>query len=75
LVLCNPPFHQDHTVGDATARALFAQAHGVLKSGGELRIVANRHLGYHARLTELFGGCALVAENDKFVILSARRGQ
>nr|MEE4268806.1 methyltransferase [Candidatus Krumholzibacteria bacterium] len=39
LVLCNPPFHQDHTVGDATARALFAQAHGVLKSGGELRIV------------------------------------
>jgi 16S rRNA (guanine1207-N2)-methyltransferase len=75
LVLCNPPFHQDHTVGDATARALFGQAHGVLKSGGELRIVANRHLGYHARLTELFGGCALVAENDKFVILSARRGQ
>jgi 23S rRNA (guanine1835-N2)-methyltransferase len=71
LVLCNPPFHQDRTVGDQTARSMFYQSRRVLKSGGELRVVGNRHLGYHARLSELFGGCAVVAENDKFVVLRA----
>jgi 23S rRNA (guanine1835-N2)-methyltransferase len=73
LVLCNPPFHQDRVVGDSTARAMFAQAHEALRPGGELRIVGNRHLGYHARLKDLFGGCALVAENSKFVVLGARK--
>lgn len=71
LVLCNPPFHQDRSVGDHTARALFQQAHEALKVGGELRLVGNRHLGYPTRLTELFGGCRLIAENDKFAVLSA----
>ncbi len=73
LVLCNPPFHQDRVVGDAAARAMFATAHRALRPGGELRLVGNAHLGYHARLKELFGGCALVAEDRKFVVLSARR--
>ena len=72
LVLCNPPFHQDRTVGDSPARAMFAHARRALRPGGELRVVGNRHLGYHARLRELFGGCALVAEDRKFVVLSAR---
>ena len=73
LVLCNPPFHQDRTVGDLLARRMLQDAHRVLRPGGELRLVGNRHLGYHARLTDLFGGCALVAEDRRFSVLSAAR--
>jgi 16S rRNA (guanine1207-N2)-methyltransferase len=73
LVISNPPFHQDQVVGDGLARRMFQDAHDVLKAGGEFRLVGNRHLGYHARLTEIFADCALVAENEKFVILSAIR--
>lgn len=73
LVLCNPPFHQQQVVGDFIARRMFAQSHKALAAGGELWLVANRHLGYHVRLQQLFGNCTLVAETPKFVILKARR--
>ena len=71
LVLCNPPFHQDRVVGDGVARMMFQGALGILKSGGELRVVGNRHLGYHTRLTEMFGRCTVISEDGKFVVLSA----
>jgi 23S rRNA (guanine1835-N2)-methyltransferase len=71
LVLCNPPFHQDRTVGDHLARGMLAEAHRALRAEGEFFLVGNRHLGYHARLTEIFGGCAVVTENSKFVVLRA----
>ncbi len=47
LVLCNPPFHEHQAVTDATAWRMFVQAKRALRPGGELRIVGNRHLGYH----------------------------
>lgn len=71
LILLNPPFHQQHAIGDATARRMFRQSRHCLKSGGELRIIGNRHLGYQAKLKRLFGNCNLVASNSKFVICSA----
>ncbi|MGI9275258.1 MAG: methyltransferase [Endozoicomonas sp.] len=37
--MCNPPFHQQNTVGDQIAQRMFSDAHKVLKSGGEMRIV------------------------------------
>jgi 23S rRNA (guanine1835-N2)-methyltransferase len=73
LVLINPPFHQQHSIGDAVAWQMFKDARRVLVAGGELRIVGNRHLGYHAKLKKLFGNCATIAANKKFVILSATR--
>ena len=73
LVLINPPFHQQHSVGDAIAWGMFKDARRVLAAGGELRIVANRHLGYHAKLKKLFGNCETVAANSKFVILASVR--
>jgi len=73
LVLCNPPFHQQHSIGDAVAWQMFRQARRVLADGGELRIVGNRHLGYHAKLKKLFGNCATLAANRKFVILGATK--
>jgi len=73
LVLVNPPFHQHHSVGDRIARNMFRDAHRVLAPGGELRVVGNRHLGYHVRLGRLFGNCTTVASSSKYVILSATR--
>lgn len=73
VVLLNPPFHDDHVVGDETALRLFDDAWRVLRPGGELRVVANRHLGYHRRLERRFSNVEVVASNPKFVVLSASR--
>jgi 23S rRNA (guanine1835-N2)-methyltransferase len=73
LVLNNPPFHQQNTVGDAIAWKMFVEARRVLKPGGELWVVGNRHLAYHAKLKKLFGDCELIASNRKFVVLRATK--
>jgi len=73
LVLNNPPFHQQAAVGDAAAWKMFSQSLRVLRPGGELWVIGNRHLGYHVKLKRLFGNCATVAGNRKFVILKAVR--
>jgi 16S rRNA (guanine1207-N2)-methyltransferase len=73
LVLCNPPFHQQQVVGDFLAWRMFTQAKAALVRGGELWIVGNRHLGYHAKLKKLFRGVEQVAATPKFVVLKAIR--
>ena len=73
LVLCNPPFHQQQVVGDFLAWRMFQQARTALVTGGELWIVGNRHLGYHAKLKRLFRGVEQVAANPKFVVLKATK--
>lgn len=69
-IVCNPPFHQQHTIGDHIAWQMFQQAYKVLRKGGELRVIGNRHLNYQLALKKLFGGCRQVAANPKFVIFS-----
>ena len=71
LVLNNPPFHSHQATTDAIARRMFAGARTALRPGGELRVVGNRHLGYHATLRRMFGNCTVVASSPKFVVLSA----
>lgn len=71
LIICNPPFHQQHTITAHIAQQMFSDALRVLKPAGELIIVGNRHLGYHKTLTDLFGQCSLIASNQKFVIIKA----
>ncbi|MGR9053495.1 MAG: class I SAM-dependent methyltransferase, partial [Gammaproteobacteria bacterium] len=71
LVLCNPPFHQQTAIGDAVARKMFKQARNILRPGGELRVVGNRHLGYHRLLQQGFERVEVAAAKAKFVILSA----
>jgi 23S rRNA (guanine1835-N2)-methyltransferase len=72
LILCNPPFHQGHVVGDHIAWQMFAQSRKHLRPGGELWIVGNRHLEYHIKLKKIFGNCRQIASNAKFVVLAAR---
>ncbi len=71
LILNNPPFHQQHGISDSIARQMFRQAKKVLRPGGELLVIGNRHLGYHLALKKLFTSCEVVASNKKFVILRA----
>jgi 16S rRNA (guanine1207-N2)-methyltransferase len=73
VVLCNPPFHQGHAIGDHIAWRMFSQARQHLRAGGELWIVGNRHLDYHAKLKRLFGNCRQIAAHPKFVVLAAAR--
>ena len=71
LILCNPPFHQQNTMGDQIASSLFKDSRKVLKTGGELWVIGNRHRNYHINLNQLFGRHTVVASNAKFVILNA----
>ncbi|WP_078968560.1 MULTISPECIES: methyltransferase [unclassified Streptomyces] len=73
LVLNNPPFHSHQATTDRTARRMFADARRALRPGGELWVVGNRHLGYHATLRRIFGNSELVASDPKFVVLRAVR--
>lgn len=73
LILNNPPFHQEHVVGDQTAWRMFQQAREALCHRGELLVIGNRHLDYHLKLRRLFGNCTLLDSNPKFVVLKAVR--
>ena len=69
VVLCNPPFHDDHALVDAVAWKMFSQARKALRPGGEMWVVGNRHLGYHVKLRRLFGDVDVVSSDPKFVVL------
>lgn len=73
LILCNPPFHQQHTVGDQIAYEMFKQSWKVLRNQGELWVIGNRHLHYHSYLDRLFGSHRVIASDPKFVVLKARK--
>ncbi|MGK0442993.1 MAG: 16S rRNA G1207 methylase RsmC [Pseudohongiellaceae bacterium] len=73
IILCNPPFHQQHQVGDYIAKRMFTQSAKLLNPQGELWIVANRHLNYQPYLKQLFKQCITVASNNKFNIYKASK--
>jgi 23S rRNA (guanine1835-N2)-methyltransferase len=71
LILCNPPFHQSHAIGDTVALSMFRQSARVLRDGGELWVVGNRHLDYHRKLKHWLSSVDVMTSNKKFVILKA----
>ncbi|MFY3327486.1 methyltransferase [Vibrio fluvialis] len=73
LVVCNPPFHQQQAITDHIAWQMFCDSKHVLRKGGKLLVIGNRHLGYDVKLARLFGRSQVktVASNKKFVILQA----
>ncbi|EOB3572313.1 methyltransferase [Vibrio vulnificus] len=75
LILCNPPFHQQQAITDHIAWQMFCDSKRVLKRGGKLQVIGNRHLGYDGKLKRLYGdkNVKLVASNSKFVILQATK--
>jgi 23S rRNA (guanine1835-N2)-methyltransferase len=71
LVLCNPPFHQQNTIGDFIAWQMFNDAYKSLKKGGVLRVIGNSHLAYQVKLKKIFGQSKIVATNQKFMIIDS----
>lgn len=72
-VLNNPPFHHNNAISDAVAWQMFNDAKAVLKTGGQLWVIGNRHLPYHVKLKRIFGNVSVVASNKKFVIIKATK--
>jgi 16S rRNA (guanine1207-N2)-methyltransferase len=73
FVVMNPPFHDGGAEDKALGQAFIRAAHGGLRDGGVLWLVANRHLPYEAVLGELFGKVAMKAETGGFKVFEARR--
>lgn len=75
FIVCNPPFHQQQAITDHIAWQMFCDSKQVLKKGGKLLVIGNRHLGYDIKLARLFGHTQVktVASNNKFVILQATK--
>ena len=69
-IFTNPPFHLGHEIDIQTPIRLFRDVHRCLKTGGELRIVANLHLNYKTHLVPIFDQVNIIEENTKFVIYS-----
>ena len=73
LILCNPPFHQHHVIGDFIAEQMFLDAYRALKKGGRIRVIGNSHLRYPQSLKKIFKNSERVANNQKFMIVDAIR--
>ena len=73
LILCNPPFHQQHTIGDETAWRMFTASFKQLQSGGQLWVVGNRHLQYLSKLKKIFGNSRELASDQKFQVIVAKK--
>ncbi|MFQ3230098.1 class I SAM-dependent methyltransferase [Reinekea sp.] len=69
LILCNPPFHQSTSITETIAKKMFQDAARALAVGGELWIVANRHLVYQPILRSLFDRVEMKSKDPKFMIL------
>ena len=70
-IVSNPPFHQEFAINQEITQNMLADAYRVLKTGGKIFIVANRHLQYHGKMKKVFGNYTNVSSNPKFVVLSA----
>lgn len=73
LILFNPPFHSGAAVHADTSVRLFEDAGRVLRPGGELWVVANRHLDYRAVLDRAVGETRLVSSSPKFTVTATTK--
>ena len=73
LILFNPPFHSGAAVHADTSVRLFEDAGRVLRPGGELWVVANRHLDYRNVLNRAVGETRLISSSPKFTVTAATK--
>ena len=71
FVVMNPPFHSGGADDVALGRAFVQQARKVLRPGGELWMVANRHLPYEAELALLFSKVDEITKSARFKVVRA----
>lgn len=68
LIVTNPPFHFEYEVNIQIALQLFRDCFRSLKAGGNLQLVANKHLNYKIHLDKLFSAVEILAANNKFIV-------
>ncbi|NEX94682.1 class I SAM-dependent methyltransferase, partial [Caulobacter sp. 17J65-9] len=73
FVVMNPPFHDGGAEDKALGQAFIRRAAEALKTGGQLWLVANRHLPYEAVLKPLFARVRLDVETGGFKVYEARK--
>ena len=73
FVVTNPPFHDGGAEDRELGRAFVRSAAGLLRKGGALWLVANRHLPYEAVLASLFSRVDVRAEQAGYKVFEARR--
>ena len=73
VIVMNPPFHQGRADAPDLGRAFIIAAAAALKAGGQLWLVANRHLPYEAVLAQHFTQIREVVVRDGFKVIAARK--
>lgn len=71
FVVTNPPFHDGGAEDRRLGQAFIRKAAEVLKKGGVLWLVANRHLPYEAELNAAFKRVRMVAEAGGYKLFEA----
>lgn len=71
FIVTNPPFHDGGSEDKRLGQKFIRQAAALLKKGGVLWLVANRHLPYEAELNEAFKRVRPVADAGGYKIFEA----
>lgn len=67
-IVTNPPFHFEYEINIKIPLQLFSQCFRCLKPGGNLQLVANRHLNYKIHLEPIFSSVQIITEDKKFIV-------
>ena len=73
LVISNPPFHAGRADEPELGRQFIRVAAQMLKSGGQLLLVANRHLPYESVLNECFDELVQLKNQHGYKVFRARQ--
>ncbi|MBW8303004.1 MAG: class I SAM-dependent methyltransferase [Brevundimonas sp.] len=71
FVVMNPPFHDGGAEDRRLGQAFIRQAAAMLKKGGVLWLVANRHLPYEADITAAFKRSQPLADKGGYKVIEA----
>ncbi|MES2997061.1 MAG: class I SAM-dependent methyltransferase [Verrucomicrobiota bacterium] len=70
-IVMNPPFHTGKSTDLALGRSFITHAHGALRRGGKLLLVANRQLPYEPLLQELGFSFRITGQDPTFKVIFA----
>jgi 16S rRNA (guanine1207-N2)-methyltransferase len=73
FVVMNPPFHDGGSEDRLLGQTFIRQAAAMLRKGGTLWLVANRHLPYEAVLDEVFKSWAPHGDTGAYKVIEARK--